>query len=165
LCTPTIYGDEFGNLATFLRCTPAASLRNFPDSADIHLALLLTLVEPTKGVSHIDQLRRPTHTVIVGIVHTCNPKLRALLVWDANILCTEPNKTKESLHTSTWDTLKWARNNDCCPNFQTFWINKGQKGNHDNICLELTLREILILNPSQVIFRISFRVSLRHMLS
>ncbi|KAJ7718505.1 hypothetical protein B0H14DRAFT_2643328 [Mycena olivaceomarginata] len=141
--TPTIYGDEFGNLATFIRGTPAASIRNFPGSADIHLALLSTSIEPTKGVSHINQLSRPTHTVIVGIVHTCDPTSRALLVWDANILRTELNKTKESLHASTRDTLRRARSNNRCPNFQTFWINKGQKGNHDNIYLELTLKEIL----------------------
>ncbi|KAJ7877724.1 hypothetical protein B0H14DRAFT_3130147 [Mycena olivaceomarginata] len=101
--TPRIYGDEFGNLATFLRGTPAASLRKFPGSAEIHLALLLTSIEPTKGVSHINQLCRPTHTVIVGIVHTCDPKSRALLVWDANILRTELNKTKESLHANLLD--------------------------------------------------------------
>jgi hypothetical protein len=81
--------------------------------------------------------------VIVGVVHTCDPKSRALLVWDANILRTELNKTKESLHASTRDALRWARNNYRCPNFQTFWISKGWKGNHDNICLELTLKEIL----------------------
>ncbi|KAJ7821793.1 hypothetical protein B0H14DRAFT_2599041 [Mycena olivaceomarginata] len=141
--TPKIYSDEFGNLATFLRGTPAASLKNFPDSAEIHLALLLTALESTQGVSHMNQLCRPTHTVIVGIVHTCNPKSRALLVWDVNILRTEPNKTKESLDTSTRDALRRARNNDRCPKFQTFWINEGQKRNHDNICLELTLKEIL----------------------
>ncbi|KAJ7821787.1 hypothetical protein B0H14DRAFT_2599035 [Mycena olivaceomarginata] len=126
-CTPTIYGDEFGNLATFLHGTPAASLKNFPDSAEIHLALLLTLIEPTQ----------------VGIVHTCNPKLRVLLLWDVNILHTELNKTKESLDTSTQDALRQARNNNCCPNFQTFWINKGWNGNHDNRCLKLTLKGIL----------------------
>jgi hypothetical protein len=68
----------------------------------------------------MDQLHRPTHTVIVGIVHTCNPKSRTLLVWEVSILHTELNKAKESLDTSAWDALRWARNNNCCPNFQTF---------------------------------------------
>jgi hypothetical protein len=143
-----------------------------PPSAEIHLALLLTALESTQGVSHMNQPCRPTHAVIVGIVHTCNPNSRALLVWDANILCTEPNRTKESLDTSTRDALRQAQNNDRCPNSQTFWINKGQKRNHDNICLELTLKEILriaceglrIGKGKMVLFR-RFQVLFRSMMT
>ncbi|KAF8145948.1 hypothetical protein K438DRAFT_1944835 [Mycena galopus ATCC 62051] len=62
---------------------------------------------------------------------------------DANILLTEPNKSKGSLHPSTLEVLKWARKNNRCPTFHTFWINKGRKNNHNNICLELTLKEML----------------------
>jgi hypothetical protein len=95
----------------------------------------------------VDQLNKPTDTVIVGIIHMCNPKARCPLLWDANILLTELNKSKESLHASTRDVLRRARKNSCCPKFHTFWINKGRRGNHDNICLELTLKEILRIAP------------------
>ncbi|KAF8199298.1 hypothetical protein K438DRAFT_1933371 [Mycena galopus ATCC 62051] len=68
---------------------------------------------------------------------------RAWTIADANILLTEPNKSKGSLHPSTLKVLKWARKNNHCPTFHTFWINKGWKSNHNNICLELSLKEML----------------------
>ncbi|KAJ7808407.1 hypothetical protein B0H14DRAFT_2608984 [Mycena olivaceomarginata] len=63
------------------------------------------------------------------------------------------NKTKESLNTSTRDALRVARNNNRCPNFQTFWINKGWKGNHYNRFLELTLKEVLGIACEGLSFR------------
>ncbi|KAJ7196236.1 hypothetical protein GGX14DRAFT_403439 [Mycena pura] len=141
--TPAVYAAQFGNLSRFLRHPPATFLQNSSDSVDIRLALLLTPLENTKGVSHVDQLNKPTHTVVVGIVHLCNPKSRALLIWDANILFTERHKSKESLHPSTQAVIKRARENERCPKFDTFWINEGQRRNHNNVCLKLTLEEIL----------------------
>ncbi|KAJ7191257.1 hypothetical protein GGX14DRAFT_579107 [Mycena pura] len=141
--TPAVYAAQFGNLSRFLRHPPATFLQNSSDSVDIRLALLLTPLENTKGVSHVDQLNKPTHTVVVGIVHLCNPKSRALLIWDANILFTERHKSKESLHPSTQAVIKRARENERCPKFDTFWINEGRRRNHNNVCLKLTLEEIL----------------------
>ncbi|KAJ7193129.1 hypothetical protein GGX14DRAFT_405743 [Mycena pura] len=60
--TPAVYAAQFGNLSRFLRHPPATFLQNSSDSVDIRLALLLTPLENTKGVSHVDQLNKPTHT-------------------------------------------------------------------------------------------------------
>ncbi|KAJ6557794.1 hypothetical protein B0H19DRAFT_1261392 [Mycena capillaripes] len=89
---------------------------------DVQLGLLITSNNPV-GASHEEQLSKHTHVVVVGVIHGRNPPLRALLVWDVNVLHTDLPKSKVSLH--------------------DFWINEGQQTNHPNICLSQCLEQIL----------------------
>jgi hypothetical protein len=132
-----VYRDGFGDLFTFLKRTPGLD--------SVQLAVLITACVPTFGASHEVQLGADTHAVVVGVVHGRNPRSRALLVWDANILRTERYKSKESLDKNTLQTIRLARKTRKCPSFNTFWINQGQKTNHANKCLALSLDKIMYM--------------------
>ncbi|KAJ7937642.1 hypothetical protein B0H13DRAFT_1852277 [Mycena leptocephala] len=136
--TPPVYKTHFGNLLTFLKRSPGQET--------IALGLLVTSLQPLICRSHEAQLKDRTHAIVVGVIHGSSPPSRALLVWDVNVLWTDPNKGQQSLHSQTRALLiQRARKHRKCPTFHSFWINDGEKRNHDNICLTLTLNRILKL--------------------
>ncbi|KAK6997323.1 hypothetical protein R3P38DRAFT_2798391 [Favolaschia claudopus] len=97
--TPAVYQEHFGNLATFLKASPPP----FPQGSSfiIRLCLVVTPLGSVLGLTHKAQLQAPMHSIIVGVIHAQEPATRALLIWDVNILATERNKSKNSLHDQT----------------------------------------------------------------
>ncbi|KAJ7805866.1 hypothetical protein B0H14DRAFT_2610937 [Mycena olivaceomarginata] len=126
--------SNFGSLGTFLKRTPG--------KWDIHLGLLVTPLNSQFGVPHIGQLNEMTHAIIVGLIHGHNPSSRALLVFDVNVLKTEPNKSKGSLDPCTLTMIRLARADARCIEKPPILATRGprKKGMCATIC-EISRKE------------------------
>ncbi|KAJ7195410.1 hypothetical protein B0H12DRAFT_1082205, partial [Mycena haematopus] len=142
--TPPTMRRFFGRLACFLKIVP----RERTTGPHVQLALQVLQLNSTFGHTHSAQLAADTHAAVIALVLWPVGKkewVRACLVWDANVLAHPRHKTKSSLDAHVLKALRLARAAPKVPSFESFWVCKGRMRNHANLCLGLSLQEMLRL--------------------
>ncbi|KAJ6460876.1 hypothetical protein C8R45DRAFT_941385 [Mycena sanguinolenta] len=122
-----------GKAGKFLKCTTSAG--------NTLLAVLIVNHGNTIGVSHQAQVEQDIHAVTLAIL--IRDKYRVLLIFDCNILLRDHKHTKKSIDQYVLRTLANARADTHTPQFHSIWINEGERTNHRNICLELSMLKLV----------------------